>query len=220
MWGLARILQEAADRHASSAGLGFAQLVQDNKAWVLSRVYYHVNRLPREGEEVTVSTWSRGNDGLFAFRDYQLTDTNNNILVASTSYWVIIDLIGRKAIRLHSLMNDFESHPDLATDRSTIDRVRIPRQLIMQQVSQFPVKPSMLDHNGHVNNAEYIKWIFDNLSPEALSVITDSFRFTIEYYNETPPDDNVSVSRASGEDCTYFQVSNSRSVAVTAQIES
>lgn len=220
MWGLARIFQEAADRHAASGGIGFEQLIQDNKAWVLCRVYYKIHRLPKEGEEVTAKTWSRGNDGLFAFRDYSLSDNQGTIIASSTSYWVIIDLQQRKAIRLHDMMSDFEYHNEQATDRSTLDRVRIPKiEVQPQPVSQFAVKPSMLDHNNHVNNAEYIKWIFDNLQPTTLKDIHHNFSFTIEYFQETPPNDIISVFRIPTDNATYFKISNSHSVAVTAMIE-
>ena len=219
MWGLARIFQEAADQHAAAAGIGFTQLIRDNKAWVLSRVYYKVDRLPREGENVTVTTWSRGTDGLFAFREYTLSSPDGTRLASCSSYWVIINYIERKAIRMHDLMDGFEYHPDLATDRETLDRIRIPRQQEPPApVSQFLVKHSMLDHNNHVNNAEYIKWIFDNLSKETLSDLHSNFRFSIEYFQETPPDDTVSVFRIPDGNSTFFQISNSRSLAVTARI--
>lgn len=220
MWGLARIFQEAADQHSASSGIGFAQLSQDNKAWVLSRVYYKVERLPREGEEVTVTTWSRGTDGLFAFREYTLCAADGTRLVSGSSYWVIINYLERKAVRMHDLMDGFEYHPDLATDRETLSRVRVPRQATEPQaVDQFHVKPSMLDHNNHVNNAEYIKWVFDNLAPDTLKDEHAGFRFTIEYFQETPPDDTVSVFRIPADGATYFQIANSRSVAVTAELQ-
>ena len=219
MWGLARIFQEAADQHSASSGIGFAQLSQDNKAWVLSRVYYKVERLPREGEEVTVTTWSRGTDGLFAFREYTLCAADGTRLVSGSSYWVIINYLERKAVRMHDLMDGFEYHPDLATDRETLSRVRVPRQATEPQpVDQFHVKPSMLDHNNHVNNAEYIKWVFDNLAPDTIKDAHRDFRFSIEYFQETPPDDTVSVFRIPADGATYFQIANSRSVAVTAEI--
>ncbi|MBP5645653.1 MAG: hypothetical protein J6W95_06965, partial [Bacteroidales bacterium] len=120
----------------------------------------------------------------------------------------------------HDLMDGFEYHPDLATDRETPSRVRVPRQATEPQaVDQFHVKPSMLDHNNHVNNAEYIKWVFDNLAADTLKDEHAGFRFTIEYYQETPPDDTVSVFRIPTDGATYFQIANSRSVAVTAELQ-
>lgn len=218
MWGMARILQEVADRHAATNGIGFAELSQANKAWVLSRVYYKVERLPKEGEEVKVTTWSRGTDGLFAFREYTMETLAGERLVSGTSYWVVINYIERKAIRMHDLMDGYEFHPDLATDRETLGRVRVPKTEL-PPVSCFEVKPSMLDHNNHVNNAEYIKWIFDNLADDTLRDPHRDFRFTLEYFQETPPVDTVSVFRIPTEDATYFQISNSRTVAVTAKVE-
>ena len=86
LWGLARLFQESAGHHAETAGMGFRQLIDRGKAWVLSRMYYVIDRMPKEGETVTVRTWSRGTDGLFAFRDFQLIDSQG-VAATCCSYW-------------------------------------------------------------------------------------------------------------------------------------
>ena len=78
----------------------------------------------------------------------------------------------------------------------------------------MPVKNSMLDHTQHVNNAEYIKLIFD----EYQDINSQSIDFEIHYILETQPNDTVSVSRMQAESSTYFQISNSRGVSVLAKI--
>ena len=78
----------------------------------------------------------------------------------------------------------------------------------------------MLDHTFHVNNAEYIKWIMDNLPAGASG--SAPFRISIEFLNETQPDESVSVyiSNAPSLDDKniYFKVSNNHSTAVVASL--
>lgn len=219
MWGLARLLQESAGHHAESAQLGFRQLIERGKAWVLCRMYFVVDRMPMEGETVTVRTWSRGTDGLFAFRDFELIDPQG-VAVTCSTYWVIIDFESRKAMRIHEFWNDIESHPDCATDRDHLDRLRIPRDAGEPVTAAcFGVRPSMLDHTFHVNNAEYIKWAFDCLPSQAPHEAP--YRFAIEFLSETMPDETVTVQQYAPQGdngTTYFKISNPRTAAVVASL--
>ena len=222
MWGLARLLQESAGHHAETAQMGFRQLIERGKAWVLCRMYFAVERMPKDGENVTVRTWSRGTDGLFAFRDFQLIDSKG-VAVTCSTYWVIIDFASRKAIRIHDYWAAIETHPDFATDRHQLDRLRIPRDAGEPLLAaQFAVRPSMLDHTFHVNNAEYIKWIFDHL-PEGDNSLTQwkGTRFFIEFLSETKPDETVSIycyPPAGDATTSYFRIVNPRSAAVVASL--
>ncbi len=219
MWGMARLMQESAGHHAETAELGFRQLIERGKAWVLCRMYFVVNRMPMESETVQVKTWSRGTDGLFAFRDFELIDSQG-VAVTCSTYWVIIDFESRKALRIHEFWHNIETHPDCATDRDHLDRLRIPRDAGEPlTAAQFAVKPSMLDHTFHVNNAEYIKWVFDNLPATAPQEAP--FRFAIEFLSETKPDETIAVQLYAAKDeqgTSYYKITNPRTTAVVAAL--
>lgn len=218
MWGVARLFQEDAGNHVDSAGLGFAQLIAQGRAWVLCRTCYQVQRLPQEGERVTSKTWSRGTDGLFAFREHLMLDTDGNQLVRCSSYWAVIDFASRHVIRLHEMMAALESHTESATQMTQLNRLRIPKSLELgNPVSQFPVQTSMIDHTKHVNNAEYIKWIFDSIG-EPLTIVNEPYELALEYFQETQPNENVSVFKIRDNDATYYQICDSREVKVVAKI--
>lgn len=218
-WGCARLLQQAADNHTKLFGIGFQQLQEQHKAWVLCRTYYDVHRLPMDYEEVTVRTWSRGTDGLYAWRDFEMTDSQGTVIVAGATSWVVIDTNARHVVRLGEIVKGFESHPDMATDRDKLGRIRFPKgeegELVVEHQQ---VKYSMLDHTQHVNNAEYIKWIFDNL-PEGTTQ-SAPFKLDVEYLQETRPDDEVSIHRLCQPDGTLlFKISNPRTTAVVATLK-
>lgn len=219
MWGLARLFQDVAGGHVEKEGLGFASLIEQGKAWVLCRSLYQINRLPKECEEITIKTWSRGTDGLFAFREYQVFDNHNNIIASCSSYWAVIDFVSRHVIRLNNLMDKFEHHDDSSTGFNKIDRIRFPHNFEPKEiVSQFTVTASMLDHTLHVNNAEYIKWIFDNLFSNPLSIISSPFTLIVEYPLETKPEETISIFKFSDDLSTFFQISNPRGVAFKAKL--
>lgn len=217
-WGCARLLQQAADNHTKLFGIGFQQLQQQHKAWVLCRTYYDVRRLPVDYEEVTIRTWSRGTDGLYVWRDFEMTDKDGAVIVASTTSWVIIDTDARHVVRLGAIVEGFEHHPVKATDLDSLGRIRFPKgeegDLV---VAHQQVRHSMLDHTQHVNNAEYIKWIFDNL-PQGVTAQAP-FVLDVEYQQETRPDEEVSIHRLRREDGSLmFKISNNRATAVLATL--
>lgn len=212
MWGVARLFQEVAGRHIDTAGLGFSQLITQGKAWVLCRAFYHVRRLPHEGEEITLRTWSRGDDGLFAFREYELVDAQGNVAVGSSSYWAVIDCASRKVTRLNGLMSVFEHHPESATGKLQLPRLRTPKtDAPLHPVATFPVKPSMIDHTGHVNNSEYVKWAFDYLPDEDL--VHTPFDMSVEYLMESQPAEQISVCVTPSDNPLLFQISNPRALS-------
>lgn len=214
MWGCARLLQQAADNHTKLFGIGFQQLIQQHKAWVLCHTYYDVRRLPVDYEQVTIRTWSRGTNGLFAWRDFQMIDKDGNVIVAASTSWVVIDTEARHVVRLGEIVNGFEHHPDLATDIDKLPRLRVPKDSVPEQlVVGQPVNLSMLDHTQHVNNAEYIKWVFDHL-PEGYTTAAP-FKLHVEYIKETQPGEEVSISlhRLPENNELLFQIDNSQTSA-------
>ncbi|MCQ2295201.1 MAG: thioesterase [Bacteroidales bacterium] len=215
MWGCARLMQQGADDHTKLFGIGFSQLIQDHKAWVLCRTFYDVRRLPKEYERVTVRTWSRGTDGLYAWRDFEMLDEQGNLLVACATSWVILDTEARHVLRLGELIEGFEHHPQQATDKDKLGRIRMPRGAEPQLIVEHqPVLLSMIDHTQHVNNAEYVKWVFDHL-PEGASTQAP-FRLDVEYIRETHPGDAVSIAHhyQADNNTHYFRIDNSQSTAV------
>lgn len=222
MGALARLFQEAADGHTAHTGLGYNALLEIGKAWVLCRVMYEVKSLPHAGDEVTFRTWSRGTNGLFAIREYQMYPKGEpeNILAAGSSYWSIIDFSTRHVVRIHDEMERFEMHDDVATRFESLNKLRVPKMEESDVVAQFPVRPSELDHTQHVNNAEYIKWIFDHQAEpnEATCSAPAPFVFEINYLMETRMGDSVQILRQESDGASYFQIRNTQSMAVTARI--
>lgn len=216
-WSAVRLFQEIACLHSQTHSIGFSELIKTGRAWVICRAYYRFDRLPHEAEPVTLKTWSRGNDGLFAFRDSQILDAQGNPIVSSTTYWAIMELQNRHVIRLHDFMDSFKYLDECATDRTRLDRIRLPKGVEdPEPVAQFNVVPSMLDHTNHVNNAEYVRWIFDTL-PSGTNLPTP-YHLCLEYQQETQPGELVAIHRIPMPDTTFFKISNPRSTAVLATL--
>ncbi len=215
LWGLSRLMQTVAEEHTILTHISYFDLIAKDKAWVLSRMYYVIERMPAYGEVVQFSTWSRGNDGLFNARDYRVFDHEGKVLATASAYWVVIDFTARRVCRLDSIMEGYVHHTECATDKQRLAKLRLQPFGDADRVDSFKVKPSMLDHTRHVNNSEYVKWI-DDLRPDGTAVCD----LEIDFLAETRRGEEVAVYRQKAEDGGKWQyrIDNNRGVSITAQV--
>ncbi len=160
--------QEIGNAHATSMGLGYDQLIQNNIAWVLSRFHAQYIRVPLFQEEVILSTWHKGEDGLFSIRDYEIRSSDGSqTLVQITTSWLLIHLDTRKIQRIDRMegidyFNSLAVYQDAIAERCP----KLTSPSDMQFLSRRSVLFSDLDYNNHANNAKYIEWVIDSLDPQ------------------------------------------------------
>lgn len=218
LWGLARLFQDVAGDQSDELGVGFNNLQQEHKAWILTHVYYNILRLPTAGEKLTLKTWAKQDNGLIAPRDYQLIDEKGDICASSASNWVILNTDTRRVCRLNEIIAVYEKENIHATKYEKLEKLSMPSDL--QLVKHIDVPYSSLDHTRHVNNAEYIKWICDSIEEICKPRFTgrkEIAELSINYLKETKYADNdVNMLRHIDGDKYYFQLTNSNGVSVNA----
>lgn len=216
-WAAVRLCQEVSEAHSKATGIGYEELLCLNRIWIISRAYYIIYKRPTAFEKIMLSTWSRGNDGLFAFRDYRMANMEGETLLAGTTYWPMIDFTTRKPIRLKEAMVSYDYHAEEATAHSVLERLRLPDMSVpdgrFEQLAQF----SLIDHAQHVNNSEYVRLVFDSLMQTDFD-LDQPFSFEINYQHETQPGDKLSVLRKQDNGAVFIQISNSRGLSVAAKI--
>lgn len=216
-WAAVRLCQEVTEYHGNATGIGFKTLLEQGRAWVITRAFYRFHRLPMAFDEIMLTTWSRGNNGLIAFRDYKVMDKDGSMLISGTSCWPMIDMTTRRVLRLNNLIANYENHPDLATEYDTLPRLMVPKMDENDIVMERPVSFAMLDHTKHVNNSEYIRLIFDYLMDAGFK--TDKpFELDLSYHMESRPHEMLTLMHRFEDDTHYLQINNPRAVSVTAKV--
>lgn len=216
LWGLARFYQDIAEAHAMSIGNGFHDLIKQNKAWIICRMYIHIDEMPFQLENITLKTWMRNHNGLLSMRDYQLINQEGRVVSGSTCCWAIIDYTTRRVCRLNNLIGNYECEPEMATEFSELDKLKSPNMDEDDCVVAFSVLPSFLDHTNHVNNAEYLRLASDYM-PNGLQNIKNT-DIRIDFIAETPPNDEMKIYRKQIDQSTWFQIHNSRGASAIVQI--
>ena len=205
--------QETAISHAENLGVGRDSLAKTRQVWILSRISVQIDRRPRYGEAIRVRTWPRGGEKLFAFRDYDIRDSQNIPVVRGRSCWLIIDMEKRRPLRPQAIIDNLPLNEGLEALPS--GAIGLCEQQNLQKTAEKKAAYSDLDYNGHVNNVSYIHWIQDALDPLLLENAAQ-MRLDINYLNEILPGETVELWSAPVSD----SVSESQILSCGAKVKS
>jgi len=188
--------QEAAISHAEKLGVGREAMALANQVWILSRMSVQVDRRPKYGETITVRTWPRGGEKLFALRDYDIRDAAGNVAVRARSCWIIIDIEKRRPLRPQTVMDNLPLNDG---NDAFFTPLSLEERSVLQKTAERPALYTDVDYNGHVNNVSYIRWIEDAV-PGGLLESAKSMRLDINYLNEILPGETTGIWSAGVED--------------------
>jgi len=201
--------QDIAGRNASQLGFGREHLMANGNFWVLSRMSVRIDKMPCLWSEINVKTWPRGTDGIFAVRDFEVTSATGEQLIAATSSWVIVDFHTRHLQRPDKTLSDLNiEFPDKRVmDENAVKIHSLPPE--NNTVEGYKVTLSDLDVNQHVNNAMYIKWIYNTYSKEYIDSHSPA-TIDVNYINEGLYGDDICIITApdpAEKDTFYHSVS-------------
>jgi acyl-CoA thioesterase FadM len=154
---------------------------QTGVAWILSRITARIERRPHYGDKLTVQTWPRGAEKLFAVRDCAILDEAGEILARARSNWLIVDLEKRRPLRPQLTMGRFPLNEGLDMVNERVISLE-PREGLVKTGERRALY-SDIDYYGHVNNARYAQWIQDSVEPGLLEQ-AETLRLDIVYLQE------------------------------------
>ena len=161
---LTRLFQEVAGNNAKALSFDITDMHAQNISWVLYRLQIRIKRLPKWREIIEIRTWPALGDGLKAYRNYEVRDTQGDLMVQSLSYWMVIDLDSRRPTRIPKdiLSRRFSDRPhalEPARNRlRAFDPNEAEKEITMRSYAYH------LDMNNHVNNTHYVDWMLETLS--------------------------------------------------------
>lgn len=163
------LFQEAAYVSAENLGFGYHSLQSKNMTWVLASLKVKIMNFPKWTEHVNIETWPSGHNRLLGFRKFLVIDRNNEPLISATSEWLAIDLNSRKPININDFKIELPDHGIKALNEK-LSRLNPKRFGDGMEIFEVNVPYSAIDENGHVNNAEYVKWSLDGLRKANLEI--------------------------------------------------
>lgn len=164
--GMLEILQEAATLAGASLGLSGPEIREKyNALWMVTRIWYQLDKPLLWGESVMVKTWHRGGKGAMSYRDFDLYQDGRQVGQA-TSIWVMVDADSRKLLRMGDLDEFAGTDGGELCKEKKLTGLKLPAGLVEAGGREFHYSDT--DSNGHVNNVRYADMAADALGLERL----------------------------------------------------
>lgn len=198
LFGILNLFQDTAWIHATHLDHGYEEMIRYNTAWVLTRQKVVMNHWPVWGSKVILKTWVRPISGIIAVRDFEIW-CDDKILGKCTTQWLILDLSTRKPAAKNLTLAENFTRKDLP-ETLEASKIILKDQLI--KLSEFHVRNSDLDLNGHVNNTKYAQWVLDSVTEEKHREFILK-EYEINFIAETKLGDTISIFCAQTETLKY-----------------
>ena len=153
------MLQEAAIEHTILLGCPREKTLDRGLLWVVSHHRARIHRLPVYDERLTLRTWPGRTMHLFFPRYCRFCDEEGNPVIETSSLWVLMDAKERKIA--------FPEKYDITIPgEETGDEIPLPKRFAVKNADrsvEITIPPSLVDMNGHLNNARYVDIVQDIL---------------------------------------------------------
>lgn len=192
---LAQRLLDIATAHVAALGVGYEHLLENNHAWVLSRLSIELRSFPSINRPYSLITWVEDVNRHYSERIVEIRDDNDRPIGYGRLTWVAIDIKTRRPADLTPYVDKITP----SSNRCPIERFpRLGRLEASDSVTTYRFRYSDIDFNRHVNSTRYIQLILDRW-PLDFFDRNRVARFDISYHAEAHFDDEVEV-RGKGDD--------------------
>lgn len=190
--GILQITQEAGNRQMTRDQIPYNELLASGKAFMLSRLDMEIHEPLKCDEMVTVSSWPCESQRATFLRNYSVERDGKRIITIS-SQWVLVDIESRKVLKVEDLdMSScyFGEYIELCKDK-----LRVPRDVAMEEVGTKLVQYTDLDYNGHMNNTYYLD-VLSNFIPELPAGTHRAKTVRLHYSKEAVLGETISIQMA------------------------
>lgn len=183
-------LQEAAVLHSEKAGYGVNNIDETHLAWLILDWKIKVISYPHSNEHITIKTWPREFNKLYSYRDFEVYDSNNNIIAVAASKWFAISTETKKIIKLTNNIIEAYGEPFTKSvfEKPFNEKLIAPENLKLN--FKYQIQRRDIDTNGHVNNLNYIDYALESLDEDIFNN-TIFNNLEIEYKREIKYKENI-----------------------------
>ncbi len=155
------ILTDIAGTHSNLIGNNAEEFNREHKAWVVLVWRLFVLKRPKAGEEILIKTWVRNSTGIYSVRDFEVFDSQGEVMIQASSKWCIMNLETRRPMRFDKELAEAygaESRNIFEDFEKTI----MPEEF--DEESEYIVTEKDIDVNNHFHNANYLNAAYKSIS--------------------------------------------------------
>ncbi|NOX35615.1 MAG: hypothetical protein GXP56_18115 [Deltaproteobacteria bacterium] len=154
----ARFFQEIATFHSAKIGVGPNVLLKNGVVWFLNRLEIEFFFYPVLGDDIKVTTWSRGFKGFKGFREYAIQSCAG-VVARGSSIWLFYDFKRKRIAKVPAWISElYECEKEKYFDKE-LDDWKSCGKINPEKNMDISLRYSDFDVNGHVNNTIYIGFL-------------------------------------------------------------
>ena len=192
---LMRYIQTAAQDQLTDNGMSYDQLKEKKRAFILSRIKMEISDTVREYEPLVAVTFPCESRGYSFLRCYKLMH-DGRTSGRAVSIWAMIDTESRALVKVNDFDLPLKKYEPLDM---ALTRIAMPSE--MREVGKYTVSYGMLDRNRHMNNTRYPDVYATFMPMDGMRIA----EITINYSNEAPEGDILTVYRGEANGYYYFR---------------
>lgn len=205
-----KVLENAGGMHSEEVGYGLNSIEKTGLSWVLLGWKVKVIKRPKYNTQISIHTWARDSNRVFTYRDYEIYDENNNLLVIATSKWTLVDINkGKMAELTPEIINLYKREDKSVFEERDMPKLKEPTSAISK--IRYPILRSDIDINNHVHNLYYLDFAYEAL-PEDAYRAEECDNIEIMYKKQIKLGDKIV--------CKYSKENNEHIISIKSEDES
>lgn len=179
---LIKYLQDAAGEHSDLAGYGISNIEKTHLAWLVLNWKVKMISHPHYNEEITIKTWARSLEKVYSYRDFEILDSDNNLVAIASSKWLLVDSDTKKIKHItEDIVNSYGLNNKAVFNVSLDEKPKVPENNSLNFT--YKVQRRDIDTNHHVNNLFYIDFALETI-PENIYLSNEFNNIEIFYKKE------------------------------------
>ena len=206
-WCILELFQEAAYLHVNNEEAGYQEMLLKNALWVLISV--RIDFFSEPDEEICVTTWQLRRGRAEFIRDY-LIESNGKKVATGSSKWCLIDKDTRRILPTSLIPTDISGE---YIEVNQINKINFES---LEKTSELvKVEKSMIDHNFHMNNCHYARWIYNSIELNGGKIKT----FEISFLNEAVLGDEIELRSERQDNYWFIEGYKNNKICFKARVE-
>ena len=209
------LCQDVAGMHAITLGVGYKQMITQNKIWMVIRTKMEIIKYPPISSHIVVKTWPLNPGRVDMDRDYLICSLDGEEYIKVTSKWVVCDLNSRKLLRAKEANFELDSFAEERLFEEEFVKIQFDDDKIINN-SIIKTNYLDLDHNKHINNIKYANYILLGVNELRNKVIK---KFQIDYLHELYVDEEIHLKYYLENNVLFVKGSSLNGDAFVAKID-
>lgn len=160
--GILSLLENVACMHSDEAGLGIREIPLTHLSWVQLNWRVTIIRRLRYGEQITIRTWAREATKVTTLRDFEIIDSNNEVVCIATTKWTLTNIDTQSITRItDEIVEKYIPETKTVMPNFEFKKLKEPETYSNEYI--YATQRRDIDVNKHMHNLNYLDLAYETL---------------------------------------------------------